>query len=100
MEELEILNRVLVETQDGSEADTAKADASLNAALETQTATPQAPARPRVRSPGAEGSERVSVQAAAGVRLGFTPGQNRIELTGDAVDAELMAALQDWLKHR
>ncbi len=99
-DELEILNRVLAETQDGSEVETAKDDMSLNAALETQTTTPEAPARPRVRTPGAEGSERISVQAAAGVRLGFTPGQNRIELTGDAVDAELMAALQDWLKHR
>ncbi|MDE4063323.1 MAG: ParB N-terminal domain-containing protein [Pseudophaeobacter sp. bin_em_oilr2.035] len=104
VEELEILNRVLAETQDGSEANTTKADTSLKTALETQTATPEAPARPRVRTPGgasdAEGSERISVQAAAGVRLGFTPGQNRIELTGDAVDAELMTALQDWLKHR
>jgi hypothetical protein len=40
------------------------------------------------------------VQAAAGVRLGFTPDQNRIELTGESVNAELMAALKDWLRHR
>ncbi|WP_260114742.1 hypothetical protein [Phaeobacter inhibens] len=59
---------------------------------------------PRVRSLdpadhiGAD--ERVSVQAAAGVRLGFTPGQQRIELTGTAVDSTLMEDLKAWLRRR
>ncbi|MFU1684366.1 ParB/RepB/Spo0J family partition protein [Phaeobacter piscinae] len=44
--------------------------------------------------------ERVSVQAAAGVRLGFTPGQQRIELTGTAVDTTLMEDLKAWLRRR
>ncbi|MFV1462731.1 MULTISPECIES: ParB N-terminal domain-containing protein [unclassified Phaeobacter] len=59
---------------------------------------------PRVRSLDPADSigahERVSVQAAAGVRLGFTPGQQRIELTGTAVDSTLMEDLKAWLRHR
>ncbi len=92
-EEVEILNRML----------DAASRPSLNHGLETQNvpdSSAASPARPRIRTPGAVAKERISLQAAAGVRLGFTPDQNRIELTGDAVDAELMEALRDWLKHR
>ncbi|AHD12070.1 ParB/RepB/Spo0J family partition protein [Phaeobacter gallaeciensis] len=69
----------------------------------SDSAEQPAPA-PRVRSLdpadriGAD--ERVSVQAAAGVRLGFTPGQQRIELTGTAVDMTLMEDLKAWLRRR
>ncbi|MDE4175233.1 ParB N-terminal domain-containing protein [Phaeobacter sp. PT47_59] len=93
-EEIEILNRALAEEK----------DASLTQPVEPQDSGAPAPSRPStppgIRTPGAAAGERISVQAAAGVRLGFSPDQNRIELTGDAVDAELVAALRDWLKHR
>lgn len=90
-DEIEILTRTLNEVP-------LEQNVSIqNPSLETRVT---APAHPRIRTPGAVASERISVQAAAGVRLGFTPDQNRIELTGSGVDAELMGALQDWLKHR
>lgn len=44
--------------------------------------------------------ERVTTPAAVGVRLGFTPSQNRIELTGQGVDQLLMEELKAWLRHR
>jgi ParB family transcriptional regulator, chromosome partitioning protein len=89
--------------------------AVLNAALEAEhmslsesleppmdVAAPPA-AAPRLRQ--ATGSEmargeRVSMQVAAGLRLGFTPGAQRIELSGTAVDAALLEDLKLWLKQR
>ena len=60
------------------------------------------PATPRSRTPGAGAApgERISVQAAPGVRLGYVPDQNRIELSGTGVDANLLSALQAWLTAR
>lgn len=93
-EEVEILNRLLNEGQ------IEEASSTLKVTSEPQDAQDAAPSRPSIRTPGAPSSERVTVQAAAGVRLGFSPDQNRIELTGEAVNADLMAALKDWLRHR
>jgi hypothetical protein len=44
--------------------------------------------------------ERVSTQVTAGLRIGFQPSAKRIELSGEAVDADLLEALKAWLKQR
>ena len=61
---------------------------------------PDQPNRPRIRATNANPDERHVTQAAAGVRMMFTPGRNRIELDGDGVTKALMEDLKDWLRHR
>ena len=63
---------------------------------------PMSPAKPRLRSldPVAAPGERISLQAAPGVRLAFTADQHKIELSGDGVTADLMAELRAWLATR
>ncbi|KUP93544.1 ParB/RepB/Spo0J family partition protein [Tritonibacter horizontis] len=65
-------------------------------------AAPLSPAKPRLRSldPVAAPGERISLQAAPGVRLAFTADQHKIELSGDGVTADLMAELKAWLATR
>ena len=85
-------------------------DAALTAPLESQVAgatpvaTPASPAdaAPRVRPSSVEigAQERVSTQVTAGLRIGFQPSAKRIELSGEAVDADLLEALKAWLKQR
>jgi len=60
---------------------------------------PQEPATPP-HGPAVSAGERLNTQVAPGIRMGYTPDRNRIELTGDAVDAALMQDLQDWLRSR
>lgn len=97
----------LLAAYEGSEMPVPAGDQAASAVPMSERASDPAeqPApMPRVRSLdpadriGAD--ERVSVQAAAGVRLGFTPGQQRIELTGTAVDSTLMEDLKAWLRRR
>ncbi|WP_281954806.1 ParB/RepB/Spo0J family partition protein [Pseudophaeobacter arcticus] len=102
-EELLVLNAALAACK-------APQDAALTAPLESQVAgatpvaTPASPAdaAPRVRPSSVEigAQERVSTQLTAGLRIGFQPGAKRIELSGEAVDAELLEALKTWLKQR
>jgi len=56
--------------------------------------------RPRIRATNTDPEERHITQIAAGVRMMFTPGRNRIELDGDGITEALMEDLQDWLRSR
>lgn len=58
--------------------------------------------RPSVRDPAPQSApgERQVLQAAPGVRLGFQPDAQRIELTGEGVTPALMADLKAWLRSR
>jgi len=55
---------------------------------------------PRVRSLPAAAGERITTQVAPGLRLGYSPGQHRLELSGAGVDETLMQELSQWLRHR
>ncbi|WP_264214785.1 ParB/RepB/Spo0J family partition protein [Leisingera thetidis] len=68
---------------------------------------PRAPAEPLVSRPRVRGAydwdaaqpgERIALPAPAGVRLGYTPSAQTIEISGPAVTADLAEALQAWLK--
>jgi len=37
---------------------------------------------------------------APGLRLGYTPGKHRIELSGAGVDETLILELREWLRQR
>ena len=58
--------------------------------------------RPRVRGAhdwdAAETGERIALPAPEGVRLGFIPSEQKIEISGPGVSAALAEALQAWLK--
>jgi ParB/RepB/Spo0J family partition protein len=101
--------------QEGARSLPAEELALLNAALEAEQASlsdtserasdvvapPAAPPRLRQATVSeAASGERVSMQVAAGLRLGFTPDAQRIELSGTAVDATLVEDLKLWLKQR
>ncbi|MCB4457248.1 ParB/RepB/Spo0J family partition protein [Leisingera sp. McT4-56] len=57
---------------------------------------------PRVRGAydwdAAMPGERISLPAAKGVALGYTPSEQKIEISGPGVSAALVEALQAWLK--
>ena len=66
-----------------------------------QSASPAAgEAGPRIRGPLPAKGERINTQVAPGLRLGYTPGKHRIELSGSGVDEALITALRDWLQQR
>ena len=95
-EELAVLNTTLA-------ADHSVQDASLNPPLEPQMAADTAvSSQPRIRQTTAEVGmqERVTTQLAPGLRLGFQPGAQRIELSGTAVDAALLEDLKAWVSQR
>ena len=58
--------------------------------------------RPRVRDvydwDAAQPGERISLPAPGGVKLGYTPSEQRIEISGPGVNAALVEELQAWLK--
>ncbi|MFW8637131.1 ParB/RepB/Spo0J family partition protein [Cribrihabitans pelagius] len=58
--------------------------------------------RPRVRGTGdwdaAQPGERIALAAPKGLSAGYVPGEQRIEIRGEGVNAALVEALQDWLK--
>ncbi|MEP4037178.1 ParB N-terminal domain-containing protein [Pseudophaeobacter sp.] len=94
-EELAVLNAALAADQEQ--------DTSLTPPLEPQVAAGGAVNNPpRVRQTTAEvgTQERVTTQLAPGLRLGFQPGAQRIELSGTAVDAVLLEDLKAWLTQR
>ncbi|UWQ48147.1 ParB/RepB/Spo0J family partition protein [Leisingera aquaemixtae] len=57
---------------------------------------------PRVRGAGdwdaAMPGERISLPAPKGVRLTYTPSEQKIEISGEAVNATLAKTLEAWLK--
>lgn len=87
--ELSVLNRCLA-------AGEKPAASSPATAAEVQAPRPRA----RSASDRPAAGERLRLPAGKGITLSFTAADNRIELTGKAVDAVLMEALQDWLKSR
>ncbi|MCA0873428.1 ParB N-terminal domain-containing protein [Seohaeicola saemankumensis] len=58
--------------------------------------------RPRIRSGGPEAldGERIAMPAGKDLQLWFSPSENRIELSGAAVDQRLAEDLQTWLRRR
>ncbi|MGR3617185.1 MAG: ParB/RepB/Spo0J family partition protein [Paracoccaceae bacterium] len=84
-------------------ADILRARQMETAAQHCPAASVQAetPARPRIRSTEqpAKG-ERIHSNAGRGLRLSYTPDQNRVEITGDGVTERFIEDLQDWLKKR
>jgi hypothetical protein len=46
----------------------------------------------------AQPGERISLPAPKGVTLRYTPSEQKIEISGDAVSADLAEAVQAWLK--
>jgi len=95
-EELALLTAALeVEEQAQNQA--------LNMASELEHApVPPVPTAPRIReiAPSHTTGERISLQAAPGLRLGYRPDAQQIELSGSAVTAELLEDLKAWLKTR
>jgi ParB family chromosome partitioning protein len=99
-EELVVLNAALA----GGKADQ---DVALTPTVESQStggaaggSQPDAAPRVRQASESIGAQERVSTQVTAGLRIGFQPSAKRIELSGEAVDADLLEALKAWLKQR
>jgi ParB/RepB/Spo0J family partition protein len=95
-EELAILNAAIEVVQPVK-------NTALTPSLESETpAGPRADTTPVIRQPGIEmaAGERVTTQVTAGLRLGFQPDAQRIELTGAAVDSALLEDLKSWLKQR
>ncbi|TNJ40959.1 ParB N-terminal domain-containing protein [Phaeobacter sp. B1627] len=76
--------------------------APLPSSAAEPVASPAPSALPRIRKtePVTAPGERITLQAAPGVRLGYTADAQKIELTGDGVTAELMAELKAWLATR
>jgi ParB family transcriptional regulator, chromosome partitioning protein len=56
--------------------------------------------RPRLRGANPGADERLNSAVAPGIRMGYTSGRNRIELSGPGVDDALMEALSRWLQQR
>ena len=87
-----------------SAAVTAAEKAALTRLSEPQNAGPLAAepvaAGPRIREPLPAKGERINTQVAPGLRLGYTPGQHRIELSGAGVDERLIQELRHWLSQR
>ena len=55
---------------------------------------------PRIREPLPAKDERINTQIAPGLRLGYTPGKHKIELSGAGVDDSLIQELRAWLRQR
>ncbi|MEY8879925.1 ParB/RepB/Spo0J family partition protein [Donghicola sp. XS_ASV15] len=74
----------------------------LQQAVQTEVPEAAPPVKPAPTQP-AEAAPRTPatvVQVLPGVRLGFSADRNRIELSGQNVDADLVDALEKWLKTR
>ncbi len=101
-QEIAVLTRVLEAAQAPAPASLVAEDQSLNSQPEP-ISTPAKPApRPRVHTPDTRvaSGERLILNAAPGLRLGFSPDERKIELMGDAVTDRLLEDLQDWLRRR
>ncbi|MEW2915391.1 ParB N-terminal domain-containing protein [Leisingera sp. JC11] len=105
--ELEVLTRL---TEGGVKA-TPKLEPDMSPAPVYEPAAaapaPKAPVPPLVSAPRVRGTgdwdaampgERISLPAPRGVRLAYTPSEQKIEISGEAVSAALVKELQAWLK--
>ncbi|KIC15149.1 ParB/RepB/Spo0J family partition protein [Leisingera sp. ANG-Vp] len=97
--ELEVLARLA-----GAPAAAApKLESETSPAPSAAKPAPEPPvSRPRVRGAhdwdAAQQGERISLPAPKGVKLGYTPSEQKIEISGPGVNAALAEALQSWLK--
>ena len=102
--ELAVLTRLAEgETAETPMLDTDIAPAPVPPAPAAPKAPPEPPvSRPRVRDvydwDAAQPGERISLPARAGVKLGYIPSEQRLEISGPGVNAALAEALQAWLK--
>ncbi|UWQ39603.1 ParB N-terminal domain-containing protein (plasmid) [Leisingera aquaemixtae] len=116
--ELEVLTRLVeapAEKKPKLEPDLSPAPPSLehlaaqakerNAGRDAEQSLPPVPPLvkgPRVRGAGdwdaAMPGERIVLNAPRGVRLTYTPSEQKIEISGEAVDASLAKTLEAWLK--
>lgn len=80
---------------------------SVPAPAPAAPAAPKAPAEPLVSRPRVRGAhdwdaaqpgERIALPAPEGVRLGYIPSEQKIEISGPGVSAALAEELQAWLK--
>lgn len=105
--ELEVLTR-LVEG-DAPQMPRSEPDMPPAPAYEPAAAAPapKAPVPPLVKGPRVRGTgdwdaampgERISLPAPKGVRLTYTPSEQKIEISGEAVNATLAKTLEAWLK--
>ncbi|WP_027243274.1 ParB/RepB/Spo0J family partition protein [Leisingera daeponensis] len=105
--ELEVLTR-LVEG-DAPQMPKSEPDMPPAPAYEPAAAAPapKAPVPPLVKGPRVRGTgdwdaampgERISLPAPKGVRLTYTPSEQKIEISGEAVNATLAKTLEAWLK--
>lgn len=97
-EELRVLSAVVEQARPPESAPEPGAPPAVVRPAPPEPASP----RPRVRVPGdiPLKGERLSAAVGSGLSLNYTPGDNRIELFGAAVDSHLWEELQDWLKAR
>lgn len=117
-EDAEFAERLIISLQENARSTAAEELTLLNGALEAALNAPlsgdlepdiqvhpstEPQATPRLRQPGGSETaprERISMQVAAGLRLGFAPDAQRIELSGAGVDTVLLEDLKLWLKQR
>lgn len=79
----------------------AEAEALTRQSEPEEAAALTAPLAPRIREPlPAAREERINTQVAPGLRLGYTPGKHRIDLSGAGVDESLLQELRVWLSQR
>ncbi len=83
-----------------SAAVSAAENAALTRQSEAQGNVPPAENAPRIREPLPVQNERINALVAPGLRLGYTPGKHRIELSGAGVDETLILELRTWLRQR
>jgi len=83
-----------------SAAVSAAENAALTRQSEAQGNVPPAENTPRIREPLPVQNERINALVAPGLRLGYTPGKHRIELSGAGVDETLILELRTWLRQR
>jgi len=86
-----------------SAAVAAAEDEALTRQSESEIAEPNETSvdpAPRIRTPLPAQDTRINTQVAPGLRLGYTPGSHRIELSGAGVDETLIQALRLWLSQR
>lgn len=81
--------------------------AATDAAPAPEAARPKPPVEPLVSRPRVRGAhdwdaaqpgERIALPAPEGVRLGYIPSEQKIEISGPGVSAALVEELQAWLK--
>ncbi|PCJ07287.1 MAG: chromosome partitioning protein ParB [Rhodobacteraceae bacterium] len=83
-----------------SAAVSAAETAALTRQSEAENGATPVDSGPRIRDHLPAKDERINTQVAPGLRLGYTPGKHRIELSGSGVDETLIMELREWLLQR